>query len=409
MSTILWSCNNADQQKESAHNHSTPNQEEDSHKGHNHAAEEVDDAHDHGADDVHNHGADDAHDHGADDAHNQETEQGATELDFGLRKLGYTDFQESIRTSGQILSAQGDEITITAVHEGLVIFNNKQLLSGKAVSKGTVMLSISGKDLIHDNIAASYRDAKSNFEIASKDFERAQSLFKDRIIPEKEFLEFKLAYEKASSNFDLIRKNYSNEGQKVIASSDGFIKEVLVSEGQYVTTGQPIIKITKNKRLIVRADVPQRHFGKLQSIVDANFITLYDKQLYKVKELNGKFISYGKSTATNSIYTPLYFEIDNIGNLMAGSFVEIFLKTAPIAQAIIIPKSAILEETGKHYVFVQHHGEYEKAYIEIDCHDGENYHILSGLKKGDVLVTKNPYQIKLASLSSSLPAHSHQH
>ena len=68
-----------------------------------------------------------------------------------------------------------------------------------------------------------------------------------------------------------------------------------------------------------------------------------------------------------------------------------------------------MEESGRNYVYIEDQDGFEKRYVSIDCFDGSNYHIVDGLQFGEHVVTKNPYQIKLSSLSSSLPAHSHSH
>ncbi|WP_159516965.1 efflux RND transporter periplasmic adaptor subunit [Sunxiuqinia indica] len=348
------------------------------------------------------------HQHDAEPHQDNEGEY-AHDLQYGIVELQPKTFREVIHTSGKIMPAQGDEITLTAVHDGVVVFGKKALMSGEKIREGEKLITISGKGLIHDNIETTFMDSKSAFETAKANYERAKLLNEDKITSDRELAEIKMAYEKAKNSYEIVRKNYSAGGQKVAASNSGFIKNVFVTEGQFVTTGQPLLKITKNKRLVVKADVPQRYFPMLSRIKTANFVTTYDKKLHKTNELNGKLISYGKSTGDNSLFTPIYFEIDNVGNLLAGSFVEVYLKTVEIPNAIVVPRSALLEEAGRYYVFAEEGESFEKHYVTIDCNDGENYHIIDGLHAGDHVATKNPYLIKLASMSSALPAHSHQH
>lgn len=358
-------------------------------------------------------GDDHGHDHENDDNHNHQEEAHEAEQEhdetYGVIEIRPQDFQEVIHTSGKIMPAQGDEITLTATHDGAVVFGSKALFPGETVSAGEKLVTISGRSLIHDNIETTFLDAKTAYETAKANYERARLLNEDKITSDKNLAEIKMVFEKAKNNYEIIRQNYSAGGQNVTAPTHGFVKEILVTEGQFVNTGQPLIRITKNKRLVVQADVPQRYFSMLSKIQSANFITPYDQKLHKSEELNGRLISYGKSTGDNSLFTPIYFEVDNVGNLMAGSFVEIYLKTVTIPNAIVVPKSALLEEAGRYYVFAEGEENFEKHYLTIDCNDGENYHITGGLELGDHIATKNPYLIKLASMSTSLPAHSHQH
>ncbi|MGQ8336160.1 efflux RND transporter periplasmic adaptor subunit [Sunxiuqinia sp. A32] len=347
--------------------------------------------------------------HEGEDHLHEELSEHEHDLKYGVIEVDPVGFQEVIHTSGVIIPAQSDEQTLTAIHDGIVVFGTKSLLAGKEVKKGEILLTISGKGLIHDNIENTFRDSKSEFETAQSNYERAKILNEDKITSDKDLADIEMTFLKAKNNYEIVKQNYSSGGQKVAALSSGYIKDIIITEGQYVTTGQPLLRITQNKRLVVKADVPQRFFSKLKEINTANFITPYDQRLYKTSELNGKFISYGKSTLSNSLFTPIYFEIDNVGSLLSGSFVEIFLKTASVPNSIVIPKTAILEEAGNYYVYAEGHDGFEKRMVSIDCHDGESFHISSGLKQGDHIATKNVYQIKLASLSSSLPAHTHQH
>ncbi len=386
------------------HNHDDQDHD---HEGHNHEGHD----HDHGHEE-HNH---EGHDHDEDyEGHNHEghdhDEEGCQHDDeYGLMEIVAQEYNEIIHTSGKILPAQGDEVTLTAIHNGIVVFEKKSLMPGNKVSARESLLTISGEELVHDNIETTFRDAKSLYETALANFERAKLLNKDKIISDRDFATVGLEYEKAKNNFEQVKRNYISGGQRIPASIDGYIKNIFVSEGQYVTTGQALLKITKNKRLVVKADVPQQYFPMLKSIKSANFKTIYDSRIYNTDNLNGTLLSYGKTTLENSLFTPIFFEIDNIGELLSGSYIEIFLKTAPVADCIIIPKSALLEEAGRFYVYAEENHEFEKRYVTIDCNDGLNYHIIDGLTEGDRIATHNPYMIKLSTLSSALPAHSHNH
>jgi membrane fusion protein, heavy metal efflux system len=190
----------------------------------------------------------------------------------------------------------------------------------------------------------------------------------------------------------------------------GFVKNILVSEGQYVEVGTPLVIISQNKKLLLQANVSQRYFNVLPSISAANFKTMGSESVHNTRELNGKIISYGKSASANSPFIPITFEIDNIGNIIPGSVAEVYLKTAPIPNALIIPNSSLMEELGHFYVYVQTGGEsFEKRQVQLGATDGLHVQVKSGVAEGERVVTKGAYQIKLSSASGALPAHGHEH
>ncbi len=101
-------------------------------------------------------------------------------------------------------------------------------------------------------------------------------------------------------------------------------------------------KVLHDIKLILKAELPQKHFSKLNSISSANFITANDSKMYSTDSLNGKLVSYGKSADNNAYYIPVNFEIDNNGEIIPGAFVEVFLKTNVIKDALVIPYSALI-------------------------------------------------------------------
>ncbi|MBL4593307.1 MAG: HlyD family efflux transporter periplasmic adaptor subunit [Flavobacteriales bacterium] len=174
--------------------------------------------------------------------------------------------------------------------------------------------------------------------------------------------------------------------------------------------GQPIASVSQNKKLILKAEVPQKYYSKLNSISSANFKTAYDDVVYNTDSLNGKFISYGKSTDERSYYIPVHFEIDNKGEIIPGSFIEVFLKANIIKDALIIPYSALIEEQGHYYAYVQTSGEgFQKRELKLGINDGFSVQVISGINENERVVSKGAYQIKLATMSGKMPAHGHEH
>ncbi|HBK70715.1 MAG TPA: efflux RND transporter periplasmic adaptor subunit [Flavobacteriaceae bacterium] len=334
----------------------------------------------------------------------------AWKVEFANTKLKKQAFSEIIKTTGQILSAQGDERILTAKNSGIITFTNSKKMIGSAVYSGENMFNISGESIIDNNLDAKYTLAKANYEKAKTNIERANELVKDQIISQKDFHERQLTYENAKTTFNNIANSYTTGGQKVKSPIKGYIKNLLVSEGQYVEIGHPIASVSQNRKLILKAEISQKHFSKLNSISSANFKMAYDNKVYKTDDLNGKLISYGKNTNNNAYYIPVNFEIDNKGDIIPGSFIEIYLKTTVIKDALVIPYSALIEEQGNYYAYVQTSGEgFQKRELELGVNDGIYVQVLSGIRENERVVTKGAYQIKLATMSGKMPAHGHEH
>lgn len=369
-------------------------------------------AHEHEAGHVHDH--EHEHEHTADE-HTGETHAGeiafkkaqAEAVGLQTRKVTPGAFTNVIKASGRVLAAQGEESTIVATVPGVVVFGKLPFIEGTAVRKGQPILNLASSNLSEGNVAIRTQSA---YEKAKKEYERMQSLIGDKIVSAKDFEQARLNYENAKTAWEAVKGKQTSDGVSVVAPQNGYLKNLLVKEGDYVSVGQPLATVTQNNRLMLRAEVSEKYYQSLPVIRSANFRTPYDDQTYQLSELHGRLLSYGKSSDANAFYIPVTFEFDNKGAIIPGSFVEIYLLTAPMENVISVPASALIEEQGIYSVFVKEHEEaYRKVPVTLGADNGKEVQILSGLKAGDEVVTEGAYQIKLASASNAIPAHTHNH
>lgn len=334
----------------------------------------------------------------------------AWKVEFANEAVKRKSFHDVLKTSGEILSAPGDEVVISAKSHGIVLFNGNMPVAGSSVSQGAELFIISGSDMASENIEAEYQEAKNNLDKAKADYDRNRALFEKQVIAESEFHESEVLYLNAKNQFDVLARNYSTGGQRMKAPISGYLKHVYVSEGEFVEAGTPLATISKNQKLILEANVSQPNYGKLPHIRSAHFKSPSSKDVMSTEDLNGKVLSYGKSATEGSPFIPINFEIANRGEVVSGSMVEVYLISGEIKDALVIPRSALMEQQGKLYVFVQLHGEgFERREVTLGADDGKDVQVLSGLKEGERVVTKGAYQIKLASASGSIPEHGHEH
>ena len=83
------------------------------------------------------------------------------------------------------------------------------------------------------------------------------------------------------------------------------------------------------------------------------------------------------------------------------------MKTQGSTKALTIPNSALLEEQGFYFVFVQITPElFEKREVKIGGSDGLKTEIIKGISSSERIVTKGAVLIKLSQASGALDAHS---
>lgn len=317
-------------------------------------------------------------------------------------------FHGVIHTSGKVLSASCDETTVVATISGRVSYKN-HVSEGLKVAGGMPLFSITSAGMqVADGDPV--QRARIDYERAERDYTRARLLIKDKIISEKDLAVAKAEYEAARLTYTSVQKTRSAGGVVVTAPRGGYVKQCLVAGGDYVEAGQPLAVITQNKHLYLRAEIPEREFKELNKIRCAKFRTSYSDRLYDITDMGGHIQSYGRSAEVNNSYIPVVFEFNNTGDVVQGSYAEIYLITQERENVLTLPLTALTEEQGVHYIYIQVDKEgYRKQEVTLGESDGERVEILSGLKKGDKVVTKGAIQVKLASAANAIPAHTHNH
>lgn len=332
----------------------------------------------------------------------------AWKMDFANVPVKRQQMFHVIHSGGEILPAQGDEITISATASGIVVYSDKSLTVGASVSSGTQLFTVAEGGISDNNLQTEYLKARSGYEKAKAAFERKQTLYNSKTISKTEFEDAQLNYQLAESDYNNLSRNFSRGGKMIRTSTGGFIKELFKQEGAYVQAGEPLAIVTQNKNLTLLTYVNPSDYSKLSADISANFKT--SSGSYSTEELGGKLLSYGRSVSVENPKIPVYFEINNQGDLVSGSYMDIWIKISPKSEVLAVPVDALLEDAGKYSVIVQLGGEsFEMREIKIGVSDGKFVEVLSGLKEGERIVTTGAYQIKMASMSGQVPAHGHSH
>ena len=402
----LWGCKN--QSSQDKHTHSAT----ETHAGHDHSHEGH--KHEH---EGHDHEHETAEEHAGHNHESKATKHSdeiifpkaqAAKTTFEVREIQPASFNQVVKTTGQVLAAPGDEAVIVATSNGVVSFSSNKLTEGTKVQKGQSLFQISSKDIAEGDY---YTKVKATYEAAKASYDRAEALVKDKIISQKEFESTKLEFENAKTAYNAVSNNKTAKGVSVNAPINGHMKNILVKEGEYITVGQPLATVSQNQRLVLRAEVSQRYYNAMQSVKSANFKTPYDNKVYSLEDLNGRLLSFGKTSNENSFFIPVSFEFDNKGEVIPGSFVEVYLISSPIENTLSIPVSALTNEMGIYYVYVQIDEEgYRKQEVALGANNGKEVQIIKGLHPGDRVVTQGAYQVKMASASGAIPhGHSHEH
>ena len=316
------------------------------------------------------------------------------------------EFSGVIPCGGKILAAQGNEATVTATVAGIVRLV-RGVAEGSPVGKGAAVFTISSRNLQDDPA----RQAAIAYQKAKNEYERAAKLVGDRIVTQKDFNQIRADYEAAKTVYDAFKQDGAAGGGVAVKSPiGGYVKTCLVKEGDYVAVGQPMMTVTQTRSLYLRANVPERYYAQMGTISSAKFKTAHGSRVYSLAQMDGRLVATGKQTGDGSPYIPVTFEFGNRADVAPGSFVETYLLTAPRQGVVTVPVSALTDEQGLNFVYIQTDPTcYERREVVIGQTDGERVEIKSGLKAGEKVVTEGAVQVRLAGASTAIPGHTHNH
>lgn len=384
-----------------------------SHEGHDHSAHEDDaeghEGHDH---EGHDHAEETAGAHQEPAAESEENTdeivfpaaQAARTL-FEVREVTKGSFRETLRCGGNINASQSDVSVVTAPIAGVVTFVDGRVIANSTVTAGQGLFRLSSSGLASGDAVLK---AKIAFRQAEADFNRTKALYEDKLVTQRDYLASESEYLRAKAEYDPIRVSDS-KGTLVKAPSAGYVLQLSVAPGDYVEIGQPLATIAKSGHMQLRALVSQRYFNRIHGIADANFRVESGDDYYTVSKMKGRLNASGKAVSGGSAMIPVVFDFESDGRFPNGAYADIVLLGSERDNVVSVPRSAITEQQGLYYVYVQLDPEcYRRQEVRLGADDGINVEVLSGLAGGEKIVTKGAVNVKMAAASGAIP-HGHSH
>jgi membrane fusion protein, heavy metal efflux system len=194
----------------------------------------------------------------------------------------------------------------------------------------------------------------------------------------------------------------------------GVIVAVNATVGEHVQIDAPVFTILNTETVLIEAQLPESDLARLGPSYRATYETPAAPGTF-VPLLSaagtGRLVALGTTVDAKTRTVPLVYEVPNPeGHLRIGMALTVYVETAYVAEALAVPVSALVDEDGRAVAFVQVSGEtFQKRDLTLGIQDGTFVEVLAGLSAGERVVTKGAYAIRLASVSTTIPAHGHAH
>ncbi len=267
--------------------------------------------------------------------------------------------------------------------------------------------------------------ARIRLDQATKEASRAQRLYERKAFSERQLQAARADLESAKSAHDAAAKRVqaltssrslaaaranvgsANASYSVRAPLSGYVTKVNKSIGEQVLPGEAILEISNLDTVWVEAPIFERDLNMLGGGAGATFTTA----AYPGQEFRGSLVDIGAVIDERTRAATVVFQVPNGGRaLRIGMQANVRLDAGESVTAMMIPRSAVLDNEGKKIVYVLLSGEeFQRREVILGDEFGDKVAVLSGLEKGARVVTQGAYQIRLQELKpADAGVHSHE-
>lgn len=315
---------------------------------------------------------------------------------------------QSFPATGEIVPAAGRYAEVAAPVDALVSAGGvaSSPVQGQRVGRGAVLAVLTPS--VGAGGASDYATARRELSNAQDEFDRAQRLVAAEAIPARRLREAEVRLRAAREALGGLAGNVSADGRLAVrAPISGVIASRTINPGSRVAAGQLLFTIVDPSVVWLRVNVPAAQAGQIVAGSGATFRVGAVPRAYEAQ----RTISVGTMVDPASRSVPVIYEIANRDQtLKIGSVATVAVRTGASANGVLIPSSAILEEEGRPIAYVMADGErFERRELTLGASERGMTHVVSGIREQERVVTGAPYQVRLASLSTGVPMHGHEH
>ena len=264
---------------------------------------------------------------------------------------------------------------------------------GQAMRAGQVLVRI---DRARPALQAA--QAEAQVRKLEANYSRARTLAAQKMVSANDLDQLKYDLENARAVYNMARLELSYTD--VVAPISGTIASRSIKPGNFVQINTPIFRIVDNSRLEATLNVPERDLETLKPglPVSLQVDALPGKSFAGSVDRIAPVVDAGSGTFR------VVCAFDGGGLLQPGMFGRIRIDYDQRANALVIPRTALLDDESDPAVFVARGGKAARVSVKLGYTDGEWAEVLSGLKPGEQVVTAGKVALREGSAVQVLGA-----
>ena len=293
---------------------------------------------------------------------------------------------------------------------------------GDRVQAGNVLLVLDSQEIAQ--AYSEYVKEDSDLQYATRAHELAKDLYENKALALKDLKQAENELTKARAEFRRAKERLLSlrvpaqeldkplEQQKITSRFEmkspltGIVVERNVTPGQSIggDSGQVLFTVADLDMLQVVADVYERDLALVKEGQSAK-VTV---EAYQNVTFPATVTTIGDVVDPTSRTIKLHALVNNKDHrLKPEMFARLHIEVGESAQLLTIPREAVLEEDGKHFVYVvEGPNQYVKREVAVSTISPDQVHVLRGLTSGQRIVTKGAVLIKGQEVGGCQPTRS---
>jgi len=321
--------------------------------------------------------------------------------EVSLEEVKSVPIQEEFSAVGEVSFDENNVVRIYPIVSGSV--DKVHVSLGDYVQKGTLLATILSTDIT--TFQRDFNVAKADQEVAEKNMDRAQELYKSGMMSEKDFAEAKKDYTNAVSNFNEKKQILHLYGGspdrldalfRVMAPRSGFIVERNINEGTQIRTDNStnIFTISDLKTVWIWANVHESDMAKVKEGDQVTVKTI----AYPDKTYTGNIRKIGTMLDPASRVIRVRTELENEnGELKPEMFATVMIRSKAKDEVLAIPLKSIVLENNKFFAMREKAPRtFEKVQVTIGKRFTDFAEVTTGLSAGDKVIVNGALYVLTA-------------
>jgi membrane fusion protein (multidrug efflux system) len=258
---------------------------------------------------------------------------------------------------------------------------------GQEVRAGQVLVRL-------DSARAALQAAQSEAQLRKLEanYNRSRQLFSQQLLSANDLdqLKFDLENARAVNRMAHLELSYAN----VVAPISGVIAERMIKAGNFVQLNSAVFRIVDTSRLEATLNVPERELATLKSGLPVQLMV----DALPGRPFQGRVDRVAPVVDAGSGTFRVVCAFEGGGLLQPGMFGRIKIDYDQRADALVIPRGALLDDESEPAVFAVRGGKAARVPVKLGYFDGQWVEVRSGLKAGDRIVTAGKVALRDGSL-----------